>query len=31
MEAPVPISVRKTDLVTLFPTFVWRTQLAEET
>jgi uncharacterized protein (TIGR02466 family) len=31
METPVPISVRKTDLVTLFPTFVWRTQLAEET
>lgn len=31
MSAKIPIHVRKTDLVTLFPTFVWRTRLAPET
>jgi uncharacterized protein (TIGR02466 family) len=31
MPDTIPIHVRKTDLVTLFPTFVWRTRLAPET
>jgi uncharacterized protein (TIGR02466 family) len=31
MSEKIPIRVRKTDLVTLFPTFVWRTRLAPET
>lgn len=31
MAERIPIRVQKTDAVTLFPTFVWRTRLAPET